>query len=58
MSFKVKDLSVSLSSDDASTCTTLTKPTGCVVASIYGLDARQQDLAVLKSQLRKAMTRS
>ena len=28
MNFKVKDLSVSLSVDGASTCTSLTKPTG------------------------------
>ena len=62
MSFKVKDLSVSLSIDDdgGSTCTTLTKPTGCIVASAFGQDgvARQRNLAVLKTQLRNAMTRA
>ena len=62
MSFKVKDLSVSLSIDEGgSTCTTLTKPTGgCINASIYWLDgvARQRNLAALKAQLRNAMTRA
>ena len=61
MSFKVKDLSVSLSVDDGgSTCTTMTKPTGCINASIYWLDgvARQRNLAALKTQLRNAMTRA
>jgi hypothetical protein len=61
MSFKVKDLSVSLSVDDGgSTCTTLTKPTGCAVASIFGQRegaVRRQDLAALKTQLRDAMAR-
>lgn len=60
MSFKVKDLSVSLSSDDASTCTTVTKPTGCINASIFWLDgvARQRNLATLRNQLRNAMSRA
>lgn len=61
MSFKVKDLSVSLSIDDdgGSTCTTLTKPTGCIVASAFGQDGtRQGNLAALKTQLRNAMTRA
>ena len=61
MSFKVKDLSVSLLIDDGgSTCTTLTKPTGCIVASVYGQDgaARQRNLAALRNQLRNAMTRA
>lgn len=61
MSFKVKDLSVSLSIDDGgSTCTTLTKPTGCAVASIFWQDgaARQRNLAALRNQLRNAMTRA
>ncbi|MES1245579.1 MAG: hypothetical protein ABUT39_28495 [Acidobacteriota bacterium] len=61
MSFKVKDLSVSLSSEDGgSTCTTLTKPTGCINASAFWLDAvaRQRSLAALRTQLRNAMTRA
>jgi hypothetical protein len=61
MSFKVKDLSVSLGIDDGgSTCTTMTKPTGCVVASVYWQDgaARQRNLAALKTQLRNTMTRA
>jgi hypothetical protein len=64
MSFKVKDLSVSLSADDASTCTTLTKPTGgdtlACLGSLFWQNgaARQRNLATLKAQLRNAMTRA
>lgn len=60
MSFKVKDLSISLSEDGGSTCTTLTRPTGCIVASVYWqrAGAARQDLAALKAQLRNAMTRA
>jgi hypothetical protein len=60
MSFKIKDLSVSLFEEDPpTTCTTMTKPTGCVAASIYWRDgSRQRNLAVLKTELRTAMTRS
>ena len=63
MSFKVKDLSVSLSSEDGgSTCTTLTKPTGCIAgsASVLWRDGAggQRNLAALKTQLRNAMTRA
>lgn len=58
MSFKVKDLSISLSVDGGSTCTTLTKPTGCVAGSIYweGERVARQNLTILKAQLRNAIT--
>jgi hypothetical protein len=61
MSFKVKDLSVRLAGpgyDDLSTCTTMTKP---CEGSIFWRDGRpscQHDLAALKTQLRRAMTRA
>jgi hypothetical protein len=64
MSFKVKDLSVSLSLDGGSTCTTLTKPTGgetaACIGSLFLQDgaAGRRNLAVLRSQLRNAMTRA
>ncbi len=65
MSFKVKDLMVSLSGTSASildggeTCTGVTKPTGCANASIYWqAGAASRNLSVLKGQLRKAMTRA
>lgn len=61
MSFKVKDLSISLSSEGGSTCTTLTKPTGDCLASTFWQQesaARRQGLAVLKAQLRNATTRA
>ena len=65
MSFKVKDLMVSLSGPVASmgseidTCSGVTKPTGCVNASIFGqAGAASRNLSVLKGQLRKAMTRA
>lgn len=60
MSFKVKDLSVSLSVDtDPSTCTSMTKPTGCVAVSIYWRDgSRQANLADLKAELRRTMMRT
>lgn len=62
MSFKVKDLSINLSVEDASTCTTLTKPTGGETFAGGGWFVRQESarrtLAVLKTQLRHAMTRS
>lgn len=65
MSFKVKDLSVSISFEDGgSTCTTMTKPTGGETASCLGSlfwqngGARQRNLAALKTQLRNAMTRA
>jgi hypothetical protein len=63
MSFKVKDLAVGLplQNDEASTCTTLTKPTGgeCM-SSIYWQNgaSRQHNLSALRSQLRKAMSRA
>lgn len=60
MSFKVKDLSVSLSVDEGSTCTTLTKPTGG--DTLFGVDrqkgAARRNLALLKNQLRNAMSRA
>lgn len=62
MSFKVKDLSISLSVvDGGSTCTTLTKPTGDCLASTYWQQesaARRQNLTVLRAQLRNATTRA
>lgn len=64
MSFKVNDLSVSLSVDEGSTCTTLTKPTGgetlACGGSLFLQDgaARRRNLAALKTQLRNAMTRA
>lgn len=64
MSFKVKDLSVSLSVDDGgSTCTTMTKPTGgetlaCGGSLFMQNGAAGRNLATLKTQLRKAMTRA
>jgi hypothetical protein len=61
MSFKVKDLSISLSSEGGSTCTTLTKPTGDCLASTFWQQesaARRQNLTVLKAQLRNATTRA
>jgi hypothetical protein len=61
MSFKVKDLSISLSSEGGSTCTTLTKPTGDCLASTFWHQesaARRQNLTVLKAQLRNATTRA
>ena len=58
MSFKVKDLSVSLSDDGGSTCTTLTKPTGDCIASLYWQQDRRRSLAALKAQLRSVMTRA
>jgi hypothetical protein len=65
MSFKVKDLSVSLSIDDGgSTCTTLTKPTGgetgACIGSLFLQDgaAGRRNLSVLRNQLRNAMTRA
>jgi hypothetical protein len=64
MSFKVKDLSVSISLEDVSTCTTMTKPTGGETSACLGSmfwqngGARQRNLAALKAQLRNAMTRA
>jgi hypothetical protein len=64
MSFKVKDLSISIAEDGGSTCTTLTKPTGgdtaACLGSIFWQDgaARRRNLAALKTQLRSAMTRA
>ena len=64
MSFKVKDLSVSLSFDDYSTCTTLTKPTGGETIACEGSMFLQngasgrRNLTALKTQLRQAMTRA
>ncbi len=60
MSFKVKDLSIGLSSDGGSTCTTLTKPTGVCAASVFwqGEGVARQNLTLLKAQLRTAMTRA
>ena len=64
MSFKVKDLAVSISVDEGSTCTTMTKPTGgdtlaCLGSLFWQNGAgRQRNLATLKAQLRNAMTRA
>ncbi len=62
MSFKVKDLSVSLSAEEYSTCTTLTKPTGGDTLGLgggwFGQQEVKRNLAALRSQLRQAMTRS
>lgn len=63
MSFKVKDLMVSLAIGDivegGDTCSGVTKPTGCVNASIFWqAGAATRNLSVLKGQLRKAMTRA
>jgi hypothetical protein len=63
MSFKVKDLAVGLPGlqvDEGSTCTTLTKPTGseCINSIYWHGTSRQQNLAALKSQLSRAMTRA
>lgn len=65
MSFKVKDLMVSLSGPVASagqeldTCSGVTKPTGCVNASIFVQGgAASRNLSVLRGQLRKAITRA
>ena len=60
MSFKVKDLSISLTSDGGSTCTTLTKPTGDCLSSLFWQQegaVRRQNLSVLRTQLRDAITR-
>jgi hypothetical protein len=61
MSFKVKDLSVSLSGfvdTDPSTCPTMTK-TSCV-NSLFWQDgaSRQHNLSTLQAELRRAMMRS
>lgn len=61
MSFKVKDLSVSLSIEEGSTCTTLTKPTGGETFAGGGWflqEGARRNLAALKTQLRHAMTRA
>lgn len=65
MRFKVKDLMVSLGgpafseTEGIDTCSGVTKPTGCVNASIFGQAvAAARNLTVLKGQLRKAMTRA
>lgn len=63
MSFKVKDLSVSLSNESGSTCTTLTKPTGGETLgqggwTFFRQEGARRNLAALKTQLRHAMTRS
>lgn len=62
MSFKVKDLSVSLSNEAGSTCTTLTKPTGGDTLgegwTFFRQEGARRNLAALKTQLRHAMTRS
>jgi hypothetical protein len=57
MSFKVKDLSVSLSVDGASTCTSLTKPTGGDTL-MWQDGAARRDLATLRNQLRSALSRA
>ncbi|HEX3130888.1 MAG TPA: hypothetical protein VH394_26370 [Thermoanaerobaculia bacterium] len=58
MSFKVKDLSVSLSVDGASTCTGLTKPTGGDTLWFRRDASAKRNLESLKTQLRNAMTRA
>ncbi|HWM95399.1 MAG TPA: hypothetical protein VN493_31890 [Thermoanaerobaculia bacterium] len=59
MTFKVIDLMVSVGNmwDDPPTCTTVTKPTGCVNPSDRG-EWVAHDLSVLKDQLREVMFRS
>lgn len=63
MSFKVKDLTMNLGYDDilegGDTCSGVTKPTGCINASIFWQSGTaSRNLSVLKGQLRKAMTRA
>lgn len=63
MSFKVKDLMMSLGYGDlvegGDTCSGVTKPTGCVNASIFWQSGTaSRNLSVLKGQLRKAMTQA
>ena len=65
MTFKVNELMISLGtgigmeSEIGETCTGVTKPTGCVNASIFmQAGAASRNLSVLKGQLRKAMTRA
>lgn len=65
MRFEVRDLMVSLSGPVASeqggvdTCSGVTKPTGCVNASIFDqAGAASRNLSVLRGHLRKAMTRA
>lgn len=65
MSFKVTDLMVTLAGPVASegqgldTCSGVTKPTGCVNASVFArAGAGPRNLSVLKGQLRKAMSRA
>lgn len=60
MSFKVKDLSISLSAGDGGTCTTLTKPTGdCIASGLWQWEGvARQNLTALKAQLRNATTRA
>jgi hypothetical protein len=59
MSFKVNDLAVSLpgTNGDGDPCPTLTM-TGCGVNSLVWGAAAQRQLAVLKAQLRNAMSRT
>ena len=62
MSFKVKDLSVSLSGlgyDDYSTCTTQTKPS-CINSIFWqdGAASRQRNLVVLRAELRNSLQRA
>ncbi len=60
MSFKVNDLAVSLpgTGNDDTTCTTLTMTGGACGASTFLLAGGQRQLAALKAQLRKAISRA
>lgn len=64
MTFKVNELMISLGTgmgveEIGETCTGVTKPTGCINASIYWqAGAASRNLSTLKGQLRKAMTRA
>ena len=60
MTFKVQELTIKVTAvDDYDTCSGVTKPTGCVNASIFGqAGAASRNLSVLKGQLRKAMTQA
>jgi hypothetical protein len=61
MSFKVNDLAVSLpgtGNDDTITCTTLTMTGSPCGATALWQAGRQRQLALLKAQLRNAMSRA
>lgn len=63
MSFKVKDLMISVGmdyDDAASTCTLVTRTTGgaCVDSVVFHGNRGKQDLSLLKAQLRQAARRA